>query len=410
MSAMRGRTILIAVFLLIAAALAAGAAENGAAKNKKPAPPADNAEKAPAADSIPDKLLFVRTREESQDLWLWSFGEKPKLVARDIGEGKYLVLKKPPILIYQVAIDEQGPYKRFGLALRTFDTEKTGVSGASQIEYIDKPGEGFSDFNPAISPDGAMLIFTRVRIDRYGTADYDAGLWFCPLSGGAGKAGQGRKGAQPKAALFWKSPQNNPGILHVPTGFSPDGKLLIVQRSPVAAGDIGDTLVFDVKTRKIVRTYLRARVETWLPGGKKILASRIESGAGRRLIYIGTQNIEDWKPVTPDGVSDGEPAVSPDGRRLVVHARDESGESLGLWVVDIKSGERKQIAENAAAPRWSADGKRVYFNRRDESTEWVSQVWYVEPDGGELRMLIENADRFRLYLAGPGGGADEKGF
>jgi len=391
-------SILLGVIIATAHATAI-AAENGASKNKKPtaAPPVVSREETGSISAgIADKLAFVRSEGESYDLWLWADGEQPRKIANNIGDGRFLIAGKPAALIIQVPVDESGPYRRFGLALKRI---APAGKDAPDIEYIDRPGKGLSDFNPVVSPDGSTLIFSRVRIDHYGTEEYDAGLWQCRLKAGP-----------KKVERFWESPQRGLGVLHVPTVFSPDGRFLAVQRVPVAAGDIGDTLVIDTATRKVTRTYIGARVEMWFDDNERLIASRIDPATGRRIIYVVGRRSEDWKPLTPENVSDGEFAFSPDCSRLAVHARDEFGESLGLWVVDLKTGDRTLVTENASDPKWSSDGSLLFFSRRDDSTKWVPQVWAVAPGGGEPRKLIENADRFRLFEFGPARETDERAF
>jgi Tol biopolymer transport system component len=140
-----------------------------------------------------------------------------------------------------------------------------------------------------------------------------------------------------------------------------------------------------------------------------MLASRIEAATGCRQLYIGAGREEDWKPLTPDDVSDNEPAFSPDGRRIAVHARDVLGDSLGIWIIDAATGQRSQLTNRGMSPQWTRDGKRIYFRRRDDANEWVSEIWVIEPAGGAPKLVLKNAGRFRLINGMAGAIADEGG-
>ena len=96
-----------------------------------------------------------------------------------------------------------------------------------------------------------------------------------------------------------------------------------MQRTAFAAGDIGDTLLIDVRRRVVLNTFPRARIETWMPNGNRILVSKIDADTGCRLLYIGSEDEERWKLLTPDKVSDGEPSFSPDGRKIATNSKAE---------------------------------------------------------------------------------------
>ncbi len=346
------------------------------------------------AEKAPERLVFVRSTEKAADnLWLWTEGEKPAALVGGKGVGRFALAQGQLHIIYQSPVAAGESYTRYALMRIRLDFDRPGKQ---EPEIIDRPGKNSSDLNPLLSPDGKLLVFNRVSLDRYGKSDYDAGLWSCRLDAGCDKA-----------VLFWKSPHKHPGILHVPTAFSPDGKRMAIQRTQFTAGDIGDTLVMDVRRREVINTFLRARVEMWSPNGSKMIVSRLDPDTGRRLLYVGAEDEDKWRLITPEDVSDGEQAFSPDGRKIAVHARDGLGDSLGIWLVDVVSGGRQRLSESGSSPQWSKDGKRIYFRRSDETTEWAPEIWVMGPDGDNKRMLVRNGGRFRLLASVAGTVSDE---
>src|SRR5436853_436792 len=59
-----------------------------------------------------------------------------------------------------------------------------------------------------------------------------------------------------------------------------------------------------------------------------------------------------------------QPVFSPDAKRIAVVNNDVEKETADIWVLDVASGDRKQITtsearEGASAPVWSPDGQEI---------------------------------------------------
>jgi Tol biopolymer transport system component len=112
-------------------------------------------------------------------------------------------------------------------------------------------------------------------------------------------------------------------------------------------------------------------------------------------------------------VSMAHPSWSPDGRRIVAsgHHSQTTGfpsvttSSSALWVIDVASGEAREIvhvdatngdttSESVGYPAWSPTGATIAFSRttvdRSAQTE-VSQIWTIGPDGTDPRQLTQMA-------------------
>ena len=86
-------------------------------------------------------------------------------------------------------------------------------------------------------------------------------------------------------------------------------------------------------------------------------------------------------------------SLSPDGRTLLYQQTDYNvAENRGvttLWVEDLESKQATRLTDftsNSLAPRWSADGGKIYF-LSDRSGSM--QVWEMTPTGGNVRQLSD---------------------
>src|SRR5579863_2857271 len=77
-----------------------------------------------------------------------------------------------------------------------------------------------------------------------------------------------------------------------------------------------------------------------------------------------------------------DPQLSPDGKivAFAVALPDlDANKSLhSVWTVPLDGGSPRKLADLADRPRWSPDGKRIYYV---STTGDVSQIWSMNPDG-----------------------------
>ncbi len=98
----------------------------------------------------------------------------------------------------------------------------------------------------------------------------------------------------------------------------------------------------------------------WLPDGKGFVFSANEPGHGPRLFV---QDLSGGKPrpISPEGVTIGQQAVSPDGQSIV--ARGPDGR---LAIYPLQPGEPRPVPGLSPADlliRWTSDGRSLFVTR-----------------------------------------------
>lgn len=101
---------------------------------------------------------------------------------------------------------------------------------------------------------------------------------------------------------------------------------------------------------------------------------------------------------------------SPDGQRIaavsVAHSPIEGRNptKLGLWVTNADGSNARRVAAKATEgdPAWSPDGRRIAF-RRFGIGRVNSDLYVVNADGSGLRRLTRNAAKLRWFAWSPDG-------
>jgi Tol biopolymer transport system component len=297
-------------------------------------------------------------------------GPERKVASIRVGEVITLpvLLSWCPDSRYLLVTDSQGVDQADALfALSLENGEKR------QLTRPEPPAVG--DSQPAVSPDGRFLVFRR-NISAGLTGD----LHVMSLSRNLEPVGQPVRLTLP--ALDANYPVWTPDSKEVL--FSARERLWRVAVSPRAEPArlpfVGEDGIMAAVTRvasgsAATLAYVRSSVDTniW-----RIDAAQIGArSATRPVIAISSTR------------QDGNPQLSPDGRR-VAFASNRSGDAE-IWLADLDGSNALQLTSMGApatgTPRWAPDGETVTFNSNLEG-HW--DIYVVSASGGKPRRLTDH--------------------
>lgn len=296
--------------------------------------------------------------------------------------------------------------------------------------------DGFSKFRPQFSPDGKRILYARamaqsdhlalfvldlpVALPRLLVGDAYAGAWspdggklafirdsaeeaFVGDAEGRQAHSIGAAGTLSEfAALSW-SPDGNqivvpyhgnfflvspdgasrkqvPGLRGTAALFTPDGEYLLltyargpgaaIWQAPVRGGSL---VPFSVQPARVY-------FPTLSRDGKRVLATFFTM-TGEITVGPVTAAPTASEPIRISFGGDFyDPAISPDGKRVVFSAYQKAQGSRGLWIANPDGSEVRQLISTewlAAAPSWSPDGKSIVYCEPDEDH---GGIWTVRLD------------------------------
>jgi Tol biopolymer transport system component len=102
----------------------------------------------------------------------------------------------------------------------------------------------------------------------------------------------------------------------------------------------------------------------------------------------------DLRLVVPPGKGASKPAWSPDGQHLAFAAQQNG--ILDIWVTDQLGNAQTNLTQTPdyveGAPAWSPDGETLVYTRYPVDLAVRSQLWTINANGSESRLLVAASD------------------
>jgi Tol biopolymer transport system component len=172
------------------------------------------------------------------------------------------------------------------------------------------------------------------------------------------------------------------------------GRLAFVDREGESAPSDIYVIDLDGSGRTRLTNGLGAGGPRWSPDGSKIA---YVTAAG-----IGVMNADgSGHRMLTQSATDGSPSWSPDGARMAFGSGrdDPQGE---IYVMNADGGDVRRLTsdeDSDADPAWSPDGSRIAFVSSRGESEFGTDIYTMNPGGGDLTSLTEPGFAFLLSPA-----------
>jgi TolB protein len=262
--------------------------------------------------------------------------------------------------------------------------------------------------NPAFSPDGRSMLFTRFRAGyNEGAAD----IAVLPLAGGAARdiVADGAQNVNlpgsswnANGSIVYSSDVSGPDspfLVH-PDGsnaamvslgpgdrsfeptLSPDGRRIVYESTPTDAVHRVSVISTDGTGKTQLTAGPNDRQPNWSPRGDLLLFQRGLGGDNWAILTLKPDGSDPTR-ITPENQSATDASFSADGRFIVYSASVEGEDNTGLWIVQVNGAGARRLTRSApydGAPSFSADGSFVAFESTMGADESPTDIMWIAVD------------------------------
>ena len=215
------------------------------------------------------------------------------------------------------------------------------LNGQGAAEASVGDAGGFASLNkPDLSPDGKRMLY--MRFAGSGLTD----IWQADLERNVSTRVIATR-FDDDAAVY------TPDAKHIIYSSNQNGTYDLYRRAADGSGD--EELLYASAIRKTPMTIS--------PDGSVLLFTQAGAQTGIDIWALPLSGDRTPKPIVANRALEGYPAFSPDGRWIAYCAAEEGGEPDQVFVEPYPpTGARTRISTTeGASPRWSADGREVYY-------------------------------------------------
>ncbi len=223
---------------------------------------------------------------------------------------------------------------------------------------VSSPASLFFQIEPAWSPDGTKIAFSRRRGGSFDIYVMSA------------------DGAGTRRLTSTKENDSHPT-------WSPDGSRIAFARS--GSGDIYVMNADGSEARRVSDPLTEERDPAWSPDGNWIAYVRRTPGTPFREVWIMHPNGSDRHALTSGGANAFTPAWSPDSTRIVFTS-NKDGEVFALYTVGVDGKGLRSVVPTAGdnfEPSWSSDGTKIAYQEG-------GAIFTVELGGGDVKRLTDS--------------------
>lgn len=186
--------------------------------------------------------------------------------------------------------------------------------------------------------------------------------------------------------------------------FSPDGNRVYYARYARERAGIG--YIYSVPVLGGLSTRLTEDCDSGIsfsPDGKRFTFRRDNPGMNVQWIVVADADGSHERKLAelrPNGRVVGTPQWSPDGASIAFNLYEDTVESLNaLVLLDADSGKQNVLTRrdgNWGALAWSSDGKGLFSTFSDKSTDFQTQIAYIDIASGNATRITNDLNNYRF--------------